>query len=52
METKLTIELVYGKWHVNGNPFDYMSETEKAVLSTFISEYNKELELKIRTKRR
>ena len=42
---KLEIELIDGKWHVNGNTFNNMSDAERNTLSKFIKEYQIERQL-------
>jgi len=40
--SRMVIELINGKWHVNEKKFKDMAETEKRVLANFIRYYNLE----------
>jgi hypothetical protein len=41
---KISIELINGKWHVNGNTFRNMSEAERIMLDSAINAYKLEIE--------
>lgn len=40
---KIEIEKINGKWLVNGNQYQQMSELEKELLNTFFKEYKNEI---------
>lgn len=39
---KIVIEKINGKWYVNGNQYQQMSDLEKELLNTFFKEYKNE----------